>query len=40
MVQHKNGADAGKQRSQEVMRPAEIECFQPDADGVVAQLFH
>jgi hypothetical protein len=40
MVQHENGADPGEQRPQQVVRPAEIECFQPDADDIIAQSFH
>ena len=40
VVQHENGADARQERAQQVVRPAEIERFQPGADDVVTELFH
>ena len=40
LVQHEDGADPGQKRPQQMMRSAEIECFQSGADDVVAKLFH
>ena len=40
VVQHENGADAGENRPQQVMRAGEIKRFQPGADDGVAELLH
>jgi len=40
MVQHENGADAGEQRPQQVMRPGQIERAEAGADDVVAEFLH
>ena len=36
VVQHENGADTCEQWSQQVMRPGEVECFEPGADDGAA----
>ena len=40
VVQHENAADARENRPQQVMRAGEIQCLQPGADDVVAELLH
>ena len=40
MMQHENGADAGEDRPQQMMRAGEIKRFQSGADDVVAKLLH
>src|SRR5207253_10777780 len=40
MVQHENDADTREDRSQQVMRPGEVQRFQSGADDGVAKQFH
>src|SRR4051794_40253866 len=40
VMQHENSANAGQKWAQQMVRPAEIECFQPGANDVATQLFH
>ena len=40
VMQHENGADAGEDRPQQLMRAGEIKRFQSGADHVVAELLH
>src|SRR5258708_4317640 len=40
MMKHENGADAGENRPQQVMRPGEVQRTQAGADDVAAKLLH
>jgi hypothetical protein len=40
VVQHEDGADAGKQRPQQMMRTGIIQRFQAGADDGAAKLLH
>ena len=40
MVQHEDGADAGKDRTQQIMRAGEVKRSQSGADDVAAKLLH
>ena len=40
VVQHENSANAGENRSQQMMRTGEIERSQSGADNTVAKLLH